>query len=81
MLAIACGYENGDDLDVLRTDPALKVVLSQTLPTDSRRLGCWRGFQRASAMIEFKGSHFERGVILWAVRWYVAYPISYRQPG
>ena len=31
------------------------------------------------AMIEFKGSHFEREVILWGVRWYVAYPVSYRQ--
>jgi putative transposase len=31
------------------------------------------------AMIEFKGSHFEREVVLWGVRWYVAYPISYRQ--
>ena len=31
------------------------------------------------AMIEFKGSHFEREVILWGVRWYVAYPISYSQ--
>src|SRR5258708_37165706 len=30
-------------------------------------------------MIEFKGSHFERDVILWDVRRYVAYPISYRQ--
>jgi transposase-like protein len=30
-------------------------------------------------MIEFKRSHFERDVILLAVRWYVAYPISYRQ--
>jgi transposase-like protein len=30
-------------------------------------------------MIEFKGSHFEREVILWGVRWYVAYPISYRR--
>ncbi len=30
-------------------------------------------------MIEFKGSHFEREVILWGVRWYVEYPISYRQ--
>ena len=30
-------------------------------------------------MIEFKGSHFEREVILWGVRWYVSYPISYRQ--
>ena len=28
---------------------------------------------------EFKGSHFERDVILWCVRWYVAYPISYRE--
>ena len=30
-------------------------------------------------MTEFKGSHFEREVILWGIRWYVAYPISYRQ--
>jgi putative transposase len=30
-------------------------------------------------MIEFKGSHFERDVILWGVRWYVAYPVGYRQ--
>jgi hypothetical protein len=25
-------------------------------------------------MIEFKGSHFERDVILQGIRWYVAYP-------
>jgi hypothetical protein len=37
------------------------------------------GFGGERAMIVFKGSHFERDVILWAVRWYVAYPISYRQ--
>jgi putative transposase len=37
------------------------------------------GFGDEHVMIEFKGSHFERDVILWAVRWYVAYPISYRQ--
>jgi transposase-like protein len=30
-------------------------------------------------MTEFKGSHFKRDVILSGVRWYVAYPISYRQ--
>jgi putative transposase len=30
-------------------------------------------------MIAFKGAHFERDVILWCVRSYVAYPISYRQ--
>ena len=29
--------------------------------------------------MDFKGSHFERDIVLWGVRWYVAYPISYRQ--
>ena len=29
--------------------------------------------------MHFKGSQFEREIILWAVRWYIAYPISYRQ--
>jgi len=30
-------------------------------------------------MMDFKGSQFEREIILWGVRWYVAYPMSYRQ--
>ena len=30
-------------------------------------------------MIDFKGSQFEKESILWGVRWYVAYPMSYRQ--
>ena len=30
-------------------------------------------------MIDFKGTQFERDILLWGVRWYVAYPISYRQ--
>jgi putative transposase len=25
------------------------------------------------------GAHFEKEIILWGVRWYVAYPVSYRQ--
>jgi len=29
--------------------------------------------------MDFKGSQFEKAIILWGVRWYVAYPISYRQ--
>ena len=33
MLAIACGYEDGDDLDFLRTDPAFKVACGR--PPDS----------------------------------------------
>ena len=30
-------------------------------------------------MVDFKGSHFEQEIVLWGVRWYLAYPISYRQ--
>ncbi len=30
-------------------------------------------------MIDFEGNPFERDVIVWHVRWYVAYPIVYRQ--
>jgi transposase-like protein len=37
------------------------------------------GSRGRAVSIESKGSHFERDVILWGVRWYVAYPISYRQ--
>jgi putative transposase len=29
-------------------------------------------------MLSFKGSHFPKNIILMAVRWYVAYPLSYR---
>jgi putative transposase len=34
----------------------------------------WRGER-----IDCKGSHVEKEIILWGVRWYVASPISYRQ--
>jgi putative transposase len=30
-------------------------------------------------MMDFKGVHFEKDIILTCVRWYVAYPLSYRQ--
>jgi transposase-like protein len=30
-------------------------------------------------MVNFKGAHFEKDVILTCVRWYVAYPFSYCQ--
>ena len=29
-------------------------------------------------MREFRGRHFEGEIVLWAVRWYCRYPISYR---
>lgn len=34
--------------------------------------------ERSGGMIDFKGSHFEKDIILWGIRWSVAYPISYR---
>jgi putative transposase len=30
-------------------------------------------------MVSFKGAHFLKDIILVWVRWYVAYPLSYRQ--
>ena len=30
-------------------------------------------------MVDFKGSHFEKDIILTCVRWYVTYPLSYRR--
>src|SRR3954451_14873700 len=68
-------------------------IIACRASSDVRKLPALHSFQAFSAacklvgisfsgqptMIEFKGSHFERDVILWAVRWYVAYPISYRQ--
>jgi hypothetical protein len=59
--------------------PLVETVLSQTLPTDPLGVRLPATVLAGEQMIEFKGSHFERDVILWAVRWYVAYPISYRQ--
>jgi hypothetical protein len=37
------------------------------------------GFWGPAGVDRVQGNHFERDVILWGVRWYVAYPISYRQ--
>ncbi len=37
ILAIACGYKDGDDLDHLRTDPALKLACGR-LPDSGRDL-------------------------------------------
>ena len=34
---------------------------------------------RRGGLIDFKGSQFEKDLILWGVRWDVAYPISSRQ--
>ena len=30
-------------------------------------------------MVSFKGAHFAKDLILTRVRWYAAYPLSYRQ--
>jgi len=57
----------------------LAWVQSQILLGGRLECDCWKGFERNSTVIEFKGSHFEHDAIPWSVRWYVAYPISYRQ--
>ncbi len=31
-----------------------------------------------NSKIEFKQRHFEKGIILLMVRWYLSYPLSYR---
>src|SRR5688572_13444526 len=54
--------------------------LSQVLSPRAFRYALLRAIRRRSdGMIDFKGSQFEKAIILWGVRWYVAYPISYRQ--
>jgi hypothetical protein len=58
----------------------VRKVLSQIWPTDPPGVRfAGDDFGGECVMIKFKGSHFERDVILWTVRWYVAYPISYRE--
>jgi hypothetical protein len=36
------------------------------------------GYDAADQDGSFKGRHFTGEVILWALRWYLAFPISYR---
>jgi len=73
------------------TSPALAGEVVGTLATRVRVGFCREavppflsGYDRGLAaercvVVDFKGSHFEREIIFWGVRWYVAYPISYRQ--
>jgi hypothetical protein len=43
------------------------------------RLAPWRGVAAMNKIKnEFGGRHFTADVILWAVRWYLQFPISYR---
>jgi transposase-like protein len=37
-----------------------------------------RRLQKLRADLTFKGRQFTTAVILWAVRWYLMFPISYR---
>jgi hypothetical protein len=38
-----------------------------------------RPVREGEMMISFKGAHFAKDIILTCVRWYIAYPLSYRQ--
>ena len=35
--------------------------------------------QGVSPVISFKGKHISEDIILQSIRWYLAYPLSYRQ--
>ena len=65
----------------LRQTEGLIGVLSQFLVRDGRTMiGCnGSRWTAGNDRVQGQGSRFEREVILWGVRWYVAYPISYRQ--
>jgi hypothetical protein len=65
--------------NVFQAHGADATDLSQTFRVLGLAYNRRKQIRRDDAMIEFKGSHFEREVILWGIRWYVAYPISYRQ--
>ena len=57
-------------------DPARswRWALLQTLP----RSGGMRSGREGRAVSDFKGRHFEGAIVLWAVRWYRHYGVSYR---
>ena len=44
-----------------------------------RRGVCWPEEDSDDAgVVDFKGRHFTAEVILWTVRWYLMFPVSYR---
>src|SRR5271169_631042 len=43
-----------------------------------RRSGGMRFGREGRAVSDFKGRHFEGEIVLWAVRWYCRYGVSYR---
>src|SRR3954462_12823578 len=43
-----------------------------------RGVATWLKPPRPSSTLQFKGRQFTAEVILWAVRWYLMFPISYR---
>jgi hypothetical protein len=53
MLAIACSYENGNDLDHLRSDPGFKLDCRR-LPDFSRNLCSQPTMSRARRYAEWK---------------------------
>jgi len=53
----------------------LHRALLQILPV---WVGMGRARERKRAMSDFKGRHFEGEIVLWAVRWYCRYGVSYR---
>jgi len=55
-------------------DARLEALLQTALPFAG--MGPERG--RSRTMSDFRGRHFEGEIVLWAVRWYCRYGVSYR---
>jgi putative transposase len=76
--SLECSHHTGSAEFVIRV-PALRSDLLQVFTEMIFRYALRETEWRRGGRIDFKGSHFEKEIILWGVRWYVAYPISYRQ--
>ncbi len=53
-------------------------ALAEALLQTSQACGEMGWCEGAGGVSDFKGRHFEGEIVLWAVRWYCRYGVSYR---
>src|SRR3954468_20819133 len=58
--------------------PLPSLDLSPALLQPLARSGGIGSGREGRAVSDFKGRHFEGAIVLWAVRWYCRYGVSYR---
>jgi hypothetical protein len=58
---------------------SISLIVNAALLVLSKILNfCYSALQKRITMISFQGRHFPKDLILMAVRWKLAYPLSYR---